>query len=445
MTNDFFQKKVLKLLVSALSFFLISCSSSIQLQRALEENISRGEYLQAVETIKKNKSAYGEKNSVLYKLDLGLLFHYAGIPDSSNQYFFSAEKEIDDLYTQSISQHALSFLLNDNVLPYEGEDFEKVLVNIFLALNFTDKGLTDEALVEARKVDLKLREYSRQYEGKNKYQEDAFVRYLAGALYESSGEINDAFISYRKSYETYKNYLKEYGTRPPNFLLDDLVRTATLMGFNDEADYYKTLGGKPYTPSAEGSMLIIVYSGKGPVKTEIRPTVSIPDSAGILHTFQVALPKFLSRHKLSRTYNVQAVSLTDTILTTTHLAENITAIAENTLEDRLAYTYLKSGGRALLKFLASEKMKKELNKDSDKKGRNLLGSIAIDLFVGATEQADTRTWQTLPAEIQIARFNLPSGKYNLTAEFSDGGFRLRDEVVRVSNGKTSFIILDDIR
>jgi hypothetical protein len=445
MTNLFFQKKVLKLLVSALSFFLISCSSSNQLQRALEEQISKGEYLQAIETVKKNKTVYGEKNSVLYKLDLGLLFHYAGIPDSSNRYFFSAEKEIDDLYTQSISQHALSFLLNDNILPYEGEDFEKVLVNILLALNFIEKDLPDEALVEARKVDLKLREYSRQYEGKNKYQEDAFIRYLAGALYESGGEINDAFISYRKSFESYKTYLKEYGTHPPNFLIDDLVRTATLMGFKDEADYYKTLDGKPYTQNSDGSVLIIVYSGKGPVKTEIRPTVSIPDSAGIIHTFQVALPKFVSRHKQSRSYNIKAVSLADTVSRTAQLAEDITAIAEKTLDDRLTYTYLKSGGRALLKFLASEKMKKELNKDSNNKGRNLLGSIAIDLVMGATEQADTRTWQTLPAEIQLGRVNLPPGKYNLTIESSDGGYHLRDEVVNVKGGKSSFIIIDDIR
>ncbi len=445
MTNVFFEKKVLGLIASALLFSIISCSSSIQLQRELEEKISRGEYLPAIELIKKNKSVYGEKSSVLYKLDIGLLFHYAGLPDSSNPYLFSAEKEIDDLYTQSISQHALSFLLNDNVLPYEGEDFEKVLVNVFLALNFSDKGLTDEALVEARKVDQKLREYSKQYEGKNRYQEDAFIRYIAGALYESSGEINDAFISYRNSYETYKNYLTEYGTSAPASLLDDLVRTATLMGFNDEADIYKILGGKPYTPSVEGSILTIIYSGKGPVKTEIRPTLSVPDSAGIIHTFQVALPKFLSRHKLIRTYNVTATSLTDTITTTTHLAENITAIAEKTLEDRLALIYLKSGGRALLKFLASEKMKKELNKDSDKKGRNLLGSIAIDLFMGATEQADTRTWQTLPAEIQLARLNLSPGKYNLSTESSDGGFRLRDEVVHVRTGKTNFIIIDDVR
>ena len=76
-------------------------------------------------------------------------------------------------------------------------------MNVYLALNFAAQGLPDEALVEARKVDLKLKEYARQYEGKNAYQEDAFARYLSGILYESTGEINDAFIAYKKAYEAY--------------------------------------------------------------------------------------------------------------------------------------------------------------------------------------------------------------------------------------------------
>jgi len=38
-----------------------------------------------------------------------------------------------------------------------------------------------------------------KYEGKNKYREDAFIRYVTGVLYESRGGINDAFIAYRKS------------------------------------------------------------------------------------------------------------------------------------------------------------------------------------------------------------------------------------------------------
>ena len=136
----------------------------------------------------------------------------------------------------------MSVLLNDNVLPYDGEDFERVLVNVFLALNFAKQGLPDEAIVEARKVDLKLREFARQYEGKNTFQEDAFARYLAGALYESGAEINDAFISYRKAHEAYEKYARAYGTKAPSFLLNDLVRMAKLLSFTDEYEKYRQLG-----------------------------------------------------------------------------------------------------------------------------------------------------------------------------------------------------------
>ena len=110
-----------------------------------------------------------------------------------------------------------------------------MLINAFLALNYVEKGEPDEALVEARKVDEKLRVYAKEYDGKNTYKEDAFIRYLMGVLYESRGEINDAYISYKKAYETYAVYTKDYGTRAPSFLLDDLVRTATLMAFDGES------------------------------------------------------------------------------------------------------------------------------------------------------------------------------------------------------------------
>lgn len=439
--------KALQRCCAALSLFLCSCGASTEFYRNVEQHISEGKYATAIQGVRDHRDAYGDKSEVLYNLDLGLLFHYAGQPDSSIPYFFAAEKLIEDLYTKSISQQALSFLTNDNILPYEGEDFEQVMVNVFLALNFAEKGLPDEALVEARKVDLKLRELTRRYEGKNTYQEDAFIRYLAGALYESSGEINDAFISYRKSYETYETFAKEYGTHAPAFLLDDLVRTATLMTFTEEAEKYKALGGRPFDRSAPptGSILVITYAGKGPIKTEVRPTVTIPDSSGTLHTFQVALPKFQPRYQGGRSYSVTVSSPADSHETQAEPAQDITAIAGKSLEDRLTFIYLKSGGRALLKFLAAEKMKSEMSKDGKSKTKNVLGSLAIDLIVGATERADLRTWRTLPAQIMLARFHLPAGDYLLRAGASDGQFTLSDVSVTVSAGSTAFVIVDDIR
>lgn len=443
------QRKALWCLTSALLFFLGSCGSTSEFYREVEEQVSGGAHLKAIAAVRDGRDAYGEKNSVLYHLDLGLLYHYAGMPDSSNTHFFAAEHEIDELYTKSVSLAALSVLTNDNILPYEGEDFEKVLINIFLALNYAEKGEPDEALVEARKVDLKLRQYGRDYQGKNRYQEDAFVRYIAGALYESAGEINDAFISYQKAYEAYGTYAKEYGTQPPGFLLDDLVRTATLLSFTEEAERYCLLGGQAYERSSgkQGSVLVVVYSGKGPIKDEIRASVSIADSAGTIHSFQLALPKLKPRRMAPRDYEITASSLGDmavTLRTRAEVAEDVTAIASKCLEDRLSLIYLKSGGRALLKFLAAEKAKSELKKKEDKLA-NLLGSLAVDLVVGLTEQADLRAWRTLPAEFQLARLNLPAGKYRFQIEASDRALSIPDETVTVNEGRTTFVIVDDVR
>ncbi|HEX9006959.1 MAG TPA: hypothetical protein VF889_06670 [Bacteroidota bacterium] len=434
------------------SLALASCSNVAEVYRELEADVAGGNYLRAIQVVRANSSVYGEKARVLYNLDLGLLYHYAGYPDSSSRYLFTAEREIQDLYTKSISLAAISFLTNDNVLPYDGEDFEKVMINAFLALNYAQKGEADEALVEARKVDLKLRELSREYQGKNRYQEDAFVRYLAGVLYETGGELNDAFISYRKALEAYGTYAREFGTPAPHCLLDDLVRTAAVMGFEEDARRYEQLGGRPFAEADRnlGSILVVAYAGRGPVKQEVRPSVTVADSAGTLHTFQIALPKFVPRMKGVRTFHVRAQRASASPAAepeasgTTQLAQNLTAIAEKCLDDRLTLVYLKSGGRALLKFLAAEKAKAELKKKDDKL-TNLLGSLAVDLAVGASEQADLRAWGTLPAQIQLARLSLPPGIYTVSVRASDGGREVASDSVAVRPGKTEFVIVDDIR
>lgn len=449
----------LRLVAAACAFALASCAAATAFFRDVDAGVAGGKYEDAVATVRANMRAYGDKGTVLYKLDMGALYHYAGEPDSSSAYLLAAEREIADLYTKSISAEALAIVLNDNVLPYDGEDFERVLLNVYLALNFASKGLPDEALVEARKVDLKLKEYARQYDGKNAYQEDAFARYLSGILYESTGEINDAFIAYTKAYEAYGTYATTFGTRAPRSLLDDLVRTATLLSFIPEAERYQSLGGAPYMRSdaAMGSVVVIAYAGRGPIKVEQRPSVSIADESGTLHTFQVALPKFMPRFTGTRSYEVRVMRAADSSQAATAqtvLAEDVTAIAGKVLDDRLAMIYLKSGGRALLKFLAAEKAKSAVKQKSGDNGKsetsgdrvtNFLSSLAIDLVVGATEAADLRTWRTLPAQIQIARIPLPPGDYSVRATAQDGGFRITQDAVRVRSGKSTFVLLDDLR
>jgi uncharacterized protein len=451
--------RALRALAPALSLFLASCAAPSAFYRDVDAGMAAGSYTDALGIVRSHRAMYGDNSSVLYSLDMGALHHYAGNTDSSTAYLLAAEREIGDLYTKSISGEALAFILNDNVLPYAGEDFEKVLVNVFLALNFAQQGLPDEAVVEARKVDLKLRDFAQQYEGKNAYQEDAFARYLSGILYESAGEMNDAFIAYKKAYEAYASYEKNFGTKVPSFLLNDLVRSAEMLSFTEQAIRYRELGGTPFDHSAArgGSLVAIAYAGRGPIKTEVRPSVSIADEHGTIHTFQIALPKFAPRLNGSRTYDISVRHTDDSSMVAsmrTELAEDVTAIAGRVLDDRLGLVYLKSGGRALLKFLAAEKAKSAVKKKSSEDGKqetggdrltNFLSSLAIDLVVGATESADIRTWRTLPAQFQLARFMLPPGDYAVSAASQDGGYRLTQEVVRIRAGQSTFVLLDDIR
>jgi hypothetical protein len=436
----------LRCTITALSFFLLSCAGTNTIYRNIERSVSAGDYAGAIGEIDLNSGAYGEKNAVLLNLDKGIVFHYAGEYDSSSKYLLTAEKLIEDLYTKSVTLAALSVLTNDNVLPYEGEDFEKVFLNVMLALNFAQKGMTDDALVEARKVDLKLREYARKYEDKNRYKEDAFIRYIAGILYENDNEVNDAFISYKKSFDAYEIYSVNYGTPAPSFLLDDLVRTATVLSFAEDSAKYAVLGGSNYRGEAGnlGSVAVIVYTGLGPIKIEKKSGVSIPDSSGTLHTFQISLPKFQPRYFGINSYDVSVSGGSDSLSVMTELAEDITSIAGKSLDDRLTLVYLKSGGRALLKFVAAEKMKSEMKKGKRGEAANILGSLAIDLVIGATEKADLRCWRLLPAGIQMARIYMKPGLYNVSVRDSTDNRILKYETIEVRGGRTSFVIVNDI-
>lgn len=429
------------------SLLLSGCAMSTGFYRQVDADMSRDQFVQAAQVVESNRARYGKNSTVLYNLEEGLLLHYAGEYRLSTEYLAASEREMDELYTKSISKIAGSFVLNDNELPYQGENFEKVYVNLFMALNYAELGRTEDALVEARKVDLKLNEYSQQYGGKNSFKQDAFIRYIMGLLYESDGDVNDAFISYHQAYVGYKAYDSLYHTGCPSFLKSDLVRTAGELGFTNRLEKYEREFGIVYSDSSKsmGNLLLIVYSGMGPVKEQVKIWVSIPDTSGEIHSFFIAVPKFHARQKGFRTYTVSVLGSAEQERVATQVGENVNMIAKKDLQDRLGLIYLKAGGRAILKFLAAEKIKKEAKaKGKGSYLANLITSSLVDAAYSASEQADLRTWRTLPHDIQVAQFLLPAGTYSLAVNRGDGSSLMNQQVV-VSAGSVVIRLLPDVR
>ncbi|MBW2606189.1 MAG: hypothetical protein JRD05_01000 [Deltaproteobacteria bacterium] len=412
------KRKLLRLLLLLLfGAMIFSCAPKVKHYPLINQCLSNQNYDQALQVIKDNKDAYPKRNAALYYMEEGILAHFALRYKESNKSLSRAEQIMDELYTRSISKQTASFLINDNTIPYRGEDFESAMVNLFMALNYVGLGLRDEALVEARKVDNKLNIINSRYseDKKNVYKEDAFIRFLMGALYEADGEENDAFISYRKAEEIYRtDYRQNYGISPPVLLIENLLSSAKAMDFHEElteiqGQYSNVAFMAPAEKKEMAEIYLIHYNGLGPKKVEKRWVVPLPDG----YLVKVAYPKFKKRY-----YEIVRGVTTLKNLTTgvsyefsTILMENIGSIAVKNLENRTGRIKAKAIARATTKYLAT----KASSKMAKKEGGDLAGllvQVAGNIASVATEQADIRHWRLLPAEIRVGKIVVPPGEYD---------------------------------
>ncbi len=136
-------------------------------------------------------------DELLRLMHRGLLLHYAGMYEESNEVLQRAEAIIDDRYTKSVSLALLSLVTSDRALAWLPTDTERLMVNYYGALNYLALGDAEEAAVEVRRLS-RLLELSEESE----FEPDELVmrevlRYFAGSVFEASGNRNDAAVAYR--------------------------------------------------------------------------------------------------------------------------------------------------------------------------------------------------------------------------------------------------------
>ncbi len=172
----------------------------------------------AIDFLDASRLANSSNDRLLYLMERGTLLHLQAAYAQSNVDFEAADRLTEELYTKSISAGALSFLLNDGVIPYAGADYESVYLNYYKALNYLALGDLEEAGVEARRVDEKLRYFSDLYKEKTVFREDGFLRLLTGLIYQAQGDDNNAFIAYRLAWHSYQANRDVYGVPIPEVL-----------------------------------------------------------------------------------------------------------------------------------------------------------------------------------------------------------------------------------
>ncbi|RZJ74458.1 MAG: hypothetical protein EOO45_08495 [Flavobacterium sp.] len=423
---------------------LQSCGTYNSKTADIENDIFNGDFKKAIAGIEKNKFLLKDRNRLLYLLEKGKIEHLSGNYEASNALFEEAYILVDDRIKTGAGQAVAAKFTNPMAEPYKGEDFEKVTIHYYKALNYFQLGMPNEALVEAKRINLKLYALNEKYkDNKNKYGEDAFSQILQGILYESTGDINNAFIAYRNAEEIYtKNGGAYFGVAMPQQLKEDLLRTTRQLGFREEHEAYlkkfkpeeaknkikkgSTVPPVP-PPPPTGEAIVFWENGLAPAKDQVVVTASgkfgafvgtyndgevaeeilipIPPGVDIGVINAIAIPRYRTRPS----YYGKATILVEGREQQLELAQDFNTIARQSLKDRMLRETIDLVVRFATKKAASAGLGaigKELFGDA---GGELV-KMGADIAGAATEKADTRNWQTLPATIGYTRVPLREGE-----------------------------------
>jgi hypothetical protein len=412
---------------------LTGCATYSDSFGAIEHNLSSRKYDAALKEIERQTDS--QNSRVLYLLDKGMVLRMKRDFSGSNRELEAAKSEMERLFSASVSENALSFIVNDATVSYAGDDYEQVLVHLYMALNYLEMGQLNEARVEALQVDIKLREIGEKVP-ESKFTEDALSRYLTGMIYEELGEWSDAMIAYRKAYEAYRKYQVNYHLAIPDMLKHDLLRLALRLGLAGEAGRYrKEFDLEPpreeeLLPEPEGELVYVLNNGLAPIKRERIVGVSAPSPSVMANRsgpgkqmspampimVNIALPFYESRANsvVSARIRVSGKQVY------TQKMEDIEAIAKASLDSRMPAITARSIARAASKIAIQQSIDRA-GRNRDDPAVELLGSLVARVAAVATERADTRSWLTLPANVQLARLPLPPGSYTISVDLLGAG------------------------
>ena len=368
-----------------------------------------------------------------YQFELGLVAHYANHFAESNAALDIAGDIAEDRYTKSVSKELGSLVTSDKLRPYSGTQYERLLSHYYRALNYVYQGQLDGALVECRRA-TNLINYFKGEDETYDFFGTGFLAYLSGMLFEAAGEWNDALISYKQAAEYYKNASEKTRVETPKDIGNALVRLTRRLGFIDEFERYQQQYGKsPPRPENTGELVLFYESGYVPAKSEESLTFPIlkkddvedekfvPTLIGrqgmvfedveLEYLLRVAIPTIDSYRPRFSGIEVAVGG----VKTGGALVEDVETIAIETFNAQRPIILLRTLARALGKYLIYRKANKE---------NEALG-LLVNLAGVVTEQADTRSWRTLPNQIFMVRMPIPAGTHTLKLSFLDANGRVR--------------------
>lgn len=371
----------------------------------------------------------GDANVI--ELDLAIVDLLKGDADSAERRLRAVRDNLEHLEQKSLAEAASSYLTDDQRRAYGGEDYEKLLIRVFLTLSSLMQDGVDAHSYSLQTLDKQedLRLQAQERWGKEvpeTYCVPAIAPYLRGVIREESlSNYDDALRGYQHA----SRLLPE-----AQFLQQDVARAASGV----------------HSAAGNGVVYIVALVGRGPykVETEQRATQEALFVADrILSSFgKYSVPPTLAPIKIPmivsppKPFDLVGVEIDGHPVSTTLPITDVHQLASETFAAKLPEVMARTVARRVIKKGAVYAAKDHFDVGSP------IASIAMDaagVLWEATESADTRCWGLLPREIQILRVELAAGSHLLNLEPVSGGRPLARGVpchVNVVDGRNTYVL-----
>lgn len=355
----------LKIWIFTFVIFLCGCAKQPDLRSEAHKKYENGDFEAALKELE--EEPHRKQDKLLTLLDKGMFLHAAGLYDESNKIFDEAYSQAEYLESRYAHEEILASLSNETSLPYAGETYERLLIQVFQMLNYCLQGKLEEALVEVRQYQGDLQRFFGSSVPKDF--QDSFALSLAGILWEANGLLGDARIDFQK---------------------------AARVNFRAEA------------AKNNGNVIVVIESGLSPILVGEKTWVG---------DILLELPKLEERSSPTDHVLIEASSADTQTFKTVPLTK-IAAMAGANLDHKLELAKNHKFVKTALKQWAEAKSYFTLrDKDKNQRGagelQGLLAAAAFSILFNSMETADTRIWSTLPDSFQIARFELPPGEHKI--------------------------------
>jgi uncharacterized protein len=390
--------RIARILTFGCAFLFLGCSTHAKRIAQPRNLFYQGELQACKESLEKlSKNSRHDRDVV--NLDLATVDLLSGRAKEAEGRLKEVRDRFDHLEQNSIAEKTVSMWTDDQVRSYAGEDYEKILLRVYLSLaNLMHDGIDAESYtlqIQDKHEQLAAEFASRSGKDQSAYMPMPLGFYMRGMLREAT-------------HRDYDDAIRNYS------LAAELLPECEPVRW----DLFRVQGGVHSQPG-HGVVYVFAMVGRGPYKVEVSEK---PTSDALLIADRIVsavgpykLPPTIAPIKIPDIVvpysDVDAVGVqinTHKIGPTVSLA-NIEQLAKATYQANRNAIVARAVARRVIKKATIVAAKDSIGKD----GLTSIGMDLAGIAWEATEGADTRCWGLLPRDIQVLRVEAPAGEHAL--------------------------------